>query len=384
MKVALIASSGFKRMAPHFGAFQAYFEAEKAGQVPHPYFITGTSAGAIASARCLPWTEKNFQEAIQAVINLKKSDIYSIWHLTELCGALTLGESFLNFIPILQHDFLRTSRGQILIESGRTGISLLTKLGFFYELLKQPSIFSSEPLRRLLKRQFDFEGIWNSNIKLEIPAADLKTAQMVYFTNYLPEHRNHHQRDDLLVDAVRGSASTAFLPAISMGNRLLDDAAILNNLPIDRAIKAGCDTIFVIMHMPYLEKIMIKNNRMTWVEELNRAMDIAIGHNTKLTLQWHNGINNDLEIIETLEKIIEKMWDNPKKTAEQFCQIRALKEKISKLTSYGQTKTKIIPVLCDEPLPSMTFSQFKPEFLRQGVALGYQAMKNTIAENPLF
>src|SRR3989344_4061790 len=231
MKVALVLSSGFKRLAPHVGALRAYFEAEKAGKVPRPHFITGASAGAIASAACLPWNDKNFEKITDAIINLKKSNIYSIWHLTELCGVLTLGESFLNFIPALNHDFLRSRRGQILIESGRTGISLFAKLGFFYELLKQPSIFSSEPLRRLLKKQLDFEGIWNSDIKLEIPAADLKSAKMVYFTNHLPEHRQALNRDGLLVDMIRASSSVpAFLPAIPFGHHLLDDAALLDNL----------------------------------------------------------------------------------------------------------------------------------------------------------
>jgi len=141
MKVALVCTSGMKRLAAHAGSLKCYFEEEKAGKAPHPHFITGASAGAIASAVFAPWTEKNFKKQTDAILNLKKSDIYSMWHLTELCGLITLGESFLNFIPALNHDFLRTRRGQILIESGRTGISLFAKLGFFYELLKQPSIF---------------------------------------------------------------------------------------------------------------------------------------------------------------------------------------------------------------------------------------------------
>ncbi|MDP3697804.1 MAG: patatin-like phospholipase family protein [Candidatus Taylorbacteria bacterium] len=379
MKVALVLSSGFKRLAPHVGALRAYFEAEKAGKVPHPHFIIGASAGAIASTACLPWSDKNFEKITDAIINLKKSNIYSMWHLTELCGALTLGESFLNFIPVLNHDFLRSRRGQILIESGRTGISLFAKLGFFYELLKQPSIFSSEPLSHLLKKQLDFEAIWNSDIKLEIPSVDLKTAEMFYFTNYLPEHRQCPNRDQAVIDAVRGSASVAaFLQPISIGNHLLDDAAILNNIPLDRAMNAGCEIIFVIMHMPYLEKVNLKNEKITWVEELNRAIDIAIGRNTELTLQWHHGINHDLEVIQVIDRILKQMFDNPNKTTEQFNQIQVLKTAIGKLSSYGRTKTKIIPVFCDEQLPSMTFNQFNPPHLRRGIELGYRAMKKTL------
>lgn len=372
MKVALVCTSGMKRLAAHAGSLKCYFEEEKAGKAPHPHFITGASAGAIASAVFAPWTEKNFKKQTDAILNLKKSDIYSMWHLTELCGLITLGESFLNFIPALNHDFLRTRRGQILIESGRTGISLFAKLGFFYELLKQPSIFSSEPLRRLLKKQLDFEGIWNSDIKLEIPAADLKSAKMVYFTNHLPEHRQAPNRDGLLVDMIRASSSVpAFLPAIPFGHHLLDDAALLDNLPLHRAIQAGCDVIFVLIHRPYLEKIFLRKEKITWVEELNRAMDLAIGRSTELTLQRHQEINYDLEIIETLKDVMEEMSSSPK--------LSQLKILLEQLTSYGLTKTKIIPVWCEESLPSLTFNKFDPEALKYSYKLGYQAMKKVLA-----
>ncbi len=371
MRVALVLSSGFKRLAPHVGALRAYFDTEKKGQVPHPHFITGASAGAIASAACLPWTEENFERITNAIINLNKSNIYSMWHLTELFGALTLGESFLSFIPALDHDFMKTRRGQILLESGRAGLSLITKISLFVELLKQPSIFSSEPLRRLLKKQLDFKKIWDSDIKMEIPGTDLKKAEMYYFTNYLSEHQQSINRNDQLVDAIRGSASVAaFLPAIQLNGQLLDDAAILNNIPIDRAIQAGCEVIFVIMHRPYLEKIGIRNNQMSWVDELNRAMDLAIGHHTDLTLRWHQEINHDLEIIETMKDIMTEMPENPK--------IAQLKILLKQLSAYGQTKTKVIPVFCEQSLPSLTFNKFDPESLRKGYELGYQTMKQTL------
>lgn len=374
MKVAIVHSSGFKRLPAHVGGDRAYFDAEQAGLVPHPCFITGASAGAIASAVCAPWTEKNFQEVAEAIINLKKSDIYSWRHLTELCGALTLGESFLSFLPPFSHDFSKTRRGQILIESIRTGISLTTKLGLFYELLEQPSIFSSDPLCRLLKRKLDFEAIWNSDIKLEIPAADLKNAKTFYFTNYLPEHRQLPNRDDVLVDMILASSSVvAFLQAISTQGRLLDDAALLNNVPIDRAMQAGCDVIFVAMYRPYLEKVHLNSPTITWVEELNRAMDLAIGRSTELTLEGHEKTNHDLGIIETVEEIMAEMPPSEK--------LSHLKILLAQLSAYGLQKTKIIPVMCERSLPSLTFNKFKPEAMKKSYDLGYQAMKQAIEKN---
>lgn len=371
MKVAIVACSGFKRLPAHIGSYRFYFEAEKAGRVPRPYFITGASAGAIASAAVSPWNDSNFEKITHTIINLKKSNIFSIRHLTELFGVLTLGESFLNFIPPLDYDFLKTRRGQIVFESGRSGISLLTKIGLFYELLKQPSIFSSEPLRRFLKEKLDFAGIWNSDIKLEIPAADLKSAQMVYFTNYLPEHRQISNRNDVLVDMTRGSASVvAFLQTISLGNCILDDAALLNSIPLDRAMQAGCDVIFILMHRPYLEPINFKNSKVTWVEELNRAMDLAIGRGTELTLQWHEKINQDLEMAEQMEEILNKI-----PASEKTARLRVLLEKFS---ASGLKKTKILPVWSDEPLPNLNFNKFDSASLKKSYDLGYQAMKKTL------
>mgnify|MGYP001602779711 CR=1 FL=1 len=375
MKVALVYTSGFKKLLAHDGATDAYQEAEKAGRVPRPYFMTGASAGAIISAALSPWNIENSRRIKKALLGLKTSEIYSISHLTELLGVLTLGESFLNFIPPLQHDFMKSRRGQILIETGRTGISLASKIGFFWELLKQPSIFSSEPLRRLLKRELDCEAIWNSDVKLEIPAVDLQTAQMVYFTNYREEHRRHPKRDEVLVDMTQASASvTAFLPPIQIGNNLLDDAATLNSTPIDRAMAMGCDVIFVLMHRPYLETIEIRNKKMTWVEELNRAMDIAIGRNTELTLNRHQEVSQDLEIIETLEQMTDEIPQSP----ELLQRSHLMKFMLKKLSAYGLSKTKIIPVLCDEPLPNLTFNKFDPESLKKGYELGYRAMKRTL------
>ena len=62
MKVALVCTSGMKRLAAHAGSLKCYFEEEKAGKAPHPHFVTGASAGAIASAVFAPWTEKNFKK----------------------------------------------------------------------------------------------------------------------------------------------------------------------------------------------------------------------------------------------------------------------------------------------------------------------------------
>lgn len=373
MKVALVHSSGFKRLPAHIGADRAYFDAEKAGLVPRPYFITGASAGAIASAVCLPWTEKNFQEIYDAIINLKKSDIYSWRHWTEFCGALSLAESFLNFIPALHHDYLTSRRGQILLESAKTGLSLFVKIELFYEILKQPSIFSSEPLHRLLKRNFKYEAIWNSDIKLEIPATDLKNAETFYFTNYLPAHRQLPNRDDVLVDMTMASSSVpVFLPTISTQGRLLDDAALLNNLPIDRAMQAGCEIIFVIMHHPYLEKVHLNSQNITLVEELNRVMDLAIGRSTELTLEGYEKINHDLSVIETMEEIINEM---PK--SEKLSHLKILLEQLS---AHGLKKTKIIPVMSEKSLPSLIFNKFNPEAMKKAYDLGYQAMKKTLSE----
>ena len=168
-KVGFVCCSGFKRLSAFAGALYRYFKEEKAGQVPHPYFITGASAGAIASAVFSPWTEENFIKATKSIINLEKKNIYSFSHWLELCGALTVGESMLNFIPALHRDSQQTSYGRILLESGRATLSIAAKFWLFWEFLKQPSIFSSEPLRQLLRNSqshLDFDGIWNGHIRL--------------------------------------------------------------------------------------------------------------------------------------------------------------------------------------------------------------------------
>ncbi|OGN11331.1 MAG: hypothetical protein A3C71_01975 [Candidatus Yanofskybacteria bacterium RIFCSPHIGHO2_02_FULL_43_15c] len=384
IKVGFVCCSGFKRLHAFGGAFYRYFKGEKAGQVPHPYFITGVSTGAIASAVYLPWTEENFSKATRAIMKLKKKNIYSFSHWLELYGAMSLGESMLNFIPALHRDSQQTPHGRILLESGRTALSVAAKFWLFWKFLKQPSIFSSEPLRHLLKNSqshLDFNGIWNSDIKLEIPAANLKTARTEYFTNYLPEHREAPNRNGLLVDWTMASSSMpAFLPAIQIGHRLLDDAALLDNLPLDRAIQAGCDVVFVLIFRPYLEKIFLRSDKINWTEELSRAMDLTIGRSTELTLERHQEINNDLKIIERLKEKVSKLYNREGRTTSEMNTLECMSYDISKLSAHGLKKTKIIPVWCEKSLPSLTFNNFNSESLQKAYELGYEAMDKTLAE----
>jgi NTE family protein len=85
------------------------------------------------------------------------------------------------------------------------------------------------PLVRTLERLVDFGRLNASEIELQLVTLDVETGEEVWFSNregdLAPEH--------LL-------AATAFpllYPAIEVGGRLLCDAGLANNLPIDRAFE---------------------------------------------------------------------------------------------------------------------------------------------------
>jgi NTE family protein len=112
--------------------------------------------------------------------------------------------------------------------SGRPGLfhGALSRLPTL-ALRSRTSLADHRPLARTLARLIDFQRVNSSDVDLHVATLDMETGEEVWFgnrtTGIAPEH--------LL-------AATAFpplYPPIEIGGRLLCDAGLANNLPVDRA-----------------------------------------------------------------------------------------------------------------------------------------------------
>lgn len=392
--VGFVSAGGFRRLPLHVGAKYRYFLAEKEGRVPHPFFMCGSSAGAISDVACLPWTDENFKKVAHTIINLRQKDMFDLPAEVKMVAGFSIAESFLGFVHVLCPNL--SQRAKLGIEAGRTLLSLGAKVAPLYELfLRQPSLYSNAPLRRFLKsprKGIDFKGIWESDIHLEIPAVDILTGEEYIFS--LDHNRHRPDRDERLISALLASSSLpAHFPLEKLDGHLLDDAAILNSIPVHRAIAAGCQNIFVLLYSNNGTSPTVEN----WVDELTRALDISMGEIIRLNLSWHISINQDLLALRQIEQEIfaleqtlhkfDELAVVPEQENAKGLLKEAFREKIEKLRAKLNTfsftskeVTTIIPVMSDAPIPEQYFRQFKRELMEEALNLGYAAMEKTLKD----
>ena len=377
-RVGLVLVGGFKRLAAHLGALYRYKLEEDAGKIARPVFAIGSSSGSIPTATCFaPWHHKSIEFVGDIIRKLTRDEIFSFYFWMESAGVLTVAEDFV--LPFLPKG--STRRKRILFETFKSGLSLGTKVLLAHELLEKPSLFSNKPLYNLLKSNMQknggFEAFWKSGeeghgqIKLEIPAVDIVTADEWIFTNYLPEHRNSADRDEFLIKAVLASTSIpAHFPTQKIGNFVLDDAALRINAPLHRAVAAGCDVIFVFLHTPFHEKVAPPK---TWIEELSRALEITINESTRKTVEGHQETNHNLQVSENIKKILDKV-------DERSLLRNGVEEEMRNYTFFGRKKTVLIPVVADERLPDIFVGKFKGENMEKGMEIGYRAMGKALKD----
>lgn len=371
-KVGLVWPGGFKNLAPHVGGAAAYFHLWEKGLVPRPSFVTGSSAGAIVAVISSPWTEKVLEQGVSVITHLTEKQIYRLRRITELLGLLNIAESFSNFIspPRRWQPWAK-----LLFETGKSMLSLGTKGATSYELLHHPSIFSSQPVRQLLQRNLEplFPLIWGTEaIPLEISAVNLEMACSKYFSNFRSEDCQRTDRNERLLNFLLGSISIpAFLEKMVIDGQLMDDAAILNNAPIERAVLMGCEIIIFFQQSPFQEKQIMPPEKTRWMEELARALDLSIKEHTRKRIDWHCETNADVVNLEELKIDLQSIPFS----AEQ----KTLLEKRLSRFSFAQKKpVQIIKVISAEKIPDINFQKFDQDNLFWGVNLGYEAARDTL------
>jgi NTE family protein len=104
---------------------------------------------------------------------------------------------------------------------------------------QRPAVHANSGLRRILEDGIRFERLEDARIPLEVVATSLT------------DGRERWLVQGPAIDAVLASAAIpAMFPPVAIGDDLLIDGGVVNNVPIARAVEAGCTRIYVLLCGP--------------------------------------------------------------------------------------------------------------------------------------
>ena len=106
-------------------------------------------------------------------------------------------------------------------------------------LQQRPSVHSNSGLRTIVEQGVDFERLEDAKIPLEVVTTSLSDGQ------------EHWIDRGPVVEAVMASAAIpAIFPPVTIGDDVLIDGGVVNNVPISRPIIAGARRIYVLLCGP--------------------------------------------------------------------------------------------------------------------------------------
>jgi NTE family protein len=129
----------------------------------------------------------------------------------------------------------RTLDGEAIVSSGRlSAIWLLTR--------KYRSLQANDGLRRLIETALPYRRFEEARVGLHIVATSLRTGGERWFSS------------GSVVEPILASAALpAVFPPVEIDGELLIDGAVVNNVPISKAVQLGADRIYV-MHCGNFER----------------------------------------------------------------------------------------------------------------------------------
>jgi NTE family protein len=104
---------------------------------------------------------------------------------------------------------------------------------------KRPSVHSNAGLRAIIESGIDYEYLEDATIPIEV------------VTTSLTDGRERWIGHGPAVEAIlASSAIPSIFPPVTIDGDLLVDGGVVNNVPISRALEAGCDRIYVLLCGP--------------------------------------------------------------------------------------------------------------------------------------
>jgi NTE family protein len=106
-------------------------------------------------------------------------------------------------------------------------------------LQKRPSVHSNSGLRAIIESGLDYENLEDATIPIEVVAASLTDGRERWIG-----------RGPAVEAILASSAIPSIFPPVTMDGDVLIDGGVVNNVPISRALLAGCERIYVLLCGP--------------------------------------------------------------------------------------------------------------------------------------
>lgn len=115
-----------------------------------------------------------------------------------------------------------------IFPSGRFG-------GAWRILRKAMSLCTNDNLRKVVERTATFDRFEDAPVPVEVVATSLTTGRERWFTS-----------GSVVKPVLASAALPAVLPPVEIGGELFIDGAVVDNVPISRAVQHGCSRIYVL------------------------------------------------------------------------------------------------------------------------------------------
>ena len=363
-RIGIIFPPEFWRLPLEIGAAHCYFVEQQKRELPTPYVFIGSSAGGIAAACSVAWTESHFLYLRRVIRNLKPEQIYKSTLRDKIAGTFFIADSAFHFLTSGE----KFPWWKKLIFAGG---SLGTKIGVIYEILRAPSAFSNEPLLNLLKKNLDFDAVFNSPIKLEILTLDKETREKIIYTNYIASDK----KPERLIDGLAGtSALPLIFPCRQNGEKLMVDGAVhpLNTMPFYRALENDCDVIIVLQFAPFNDKEL--SGCTAGLKIVSQCFNITT---SEIGSEAKNKIESLVGELGALASKRTSWWNKLglSKKDEFFTKIDEIRKTCSEFSFTEMKNVKILVTKIDPKLLlPLSIHKFKPEQMKLMLDLGYEAM----------
>ncbi|KKT81889.1 MAG: hypothetical protein A3B99_00100 [Candidatus Yanofskybacteria bacterium RIFCSPHIGHO2_02_FULL_44_12b] len=399
----------FARLAPHTGALHELLQAYNDGRLlKEPSYICTSSVAAIPATIAAHRSEEKFQEIEKMLLTLKKR------HFAGIHPQLK-NRASIDFAAIVGFIFATHQIGRIDNPWIRN-LLLLSLIYPAYQITKKTikdiftveAFLTYENLEKLLMKVLDFEAIFSSPMKIEIPAVNInkagwllsevlsdppvylhgwKNKGWVSVTNFKPEdvdmdrETRNKKYVAKLINGLRVYGH--FPPGRHENDDAIVDTAALSNLPIHFALNQGYNNI-VVFYYDSASEGPVSTHFKSWPSSLNRDFDVTISEATRKTLLGYLRVNNDLEQLRRTRETLKEMADiadGPHMDATARKSIRTnidVIEESMKNLSYAHKQRINFIFVGSDPLPAIHFGNFRNEDLAAGIERGRKAAQDVI------
>lgn len=383
-RIGIIFPPEFWRLPLEIGAAHRYFDEQQKRGLPTPHVFIGSSAGGIAAACSVAWTENNFLYLRRIIRDLKPGQIYKSTIADKVAGTFLVADSAFHFLTSGNH-FPWWKKAMF------AGGSLGAKIGVVYEMLKAPSVFSNEPLLYLLNKNLNFNAVFNSPVRLEILTMDKETREKIVYTNYLENDKNPKR----LID---GLAATSALPLIfpcgKDGSKLLVDGAVhpLNAMPFYRALENDCDIVIVLQFAPFNDKELAGST--AGLKVVSQCFNITTSEIGSILLRGFINRNQDLGAKQKIELLVNELETlagikkgffeklglvGQNEFSKKINEIRRACSEFS-FTEMKSVKTIVVTAKNPETIPPLSIYKFTQKEMAKMIDTGYEAMGEIMNE----